>query len=532
MDQAPSGHHQEAVESPKLLAWINRHRLFTVIILAAAVVLLYVGVASLSEPGFPLDDSWIHQTYARNLAETGQLQYGTGVSSSGSTSPLWTLFLSIGYFLGLPYLWWAYFLGWLCLVWVAVSAMGLWQALWPENKSTTIWIGLAMVLTWPLVWAAASGMETLLFTALVLQILRSYASLDDNRKGHTSVLGLLSGLVIVARPDGLVLAILVAFGLALNVLLGRAKPVNLLIFIGAGLLLLVPYFAFNRYLSGEWWPSTLYAKQAEYAFLWDQPLPLRMGQLLLFSLGGPESGIRGISGVQLLLLPGIIIAAISATRDDLSNRRLLQTIALLWAAGHIFIYAWRLPVTYQHGRYLWPVIPIWIIYGFAGWRQLLSKIEGRLVTEERGRFILSTGIKIAFGTMLLIFYFLGLQAYVTDVAFINGEMVDTAIWLREETQKDAVVAAHDIGAIGYFSQRSLIDLAGLISPEVIPLLKDESLVEEYVRESSANYLVTAPGWPYEGITNSDEVQQVYSTEYPWTQSLGFNNMAVYLLNDR
>ena len=532
MDRASAGLHQETDETQKLSTRINRRKFIVVLILAAGVVVLYIGVASLSKPGFPLDDSWIHQTYAKNLAETGQWQYGPGMFSNGSTSPLWTFLLSIGYFLGLPFLWWTFFLGWLCLAWIAISAMGLWDALWPEYESGAIWIGLAIVLTWPLVWAAASGMETLLFTALVLQILRSYASPEKESKKHGAALGLLCGLVIVTRPDGLVLALLVAVGLMLKIFLGQQKTTNFLIFFGVGLLVMVPYFAFNRNLSGNWWPNTLYAKQAEYAFLWDQPLPIRMGQLLFFSLGGPESGLKGISGAQLLLLPGIVMATIIAFKKDLANRQLLLMMPVIWAAAHIFIYAWRLPVTYQHGRYLWPVIPIWIIYGFVGWRQLLTKIESHLAKVERARFIISSGIKITFGTMLLIFYLLGLQAYITDVAFINGEMVDVAIWLRDETPKDAIVAVHDIGAIGYFSERSLIDLAGLISPEVIPLLNDESLVEEYVRESDANYLVTAPGWPYEGITTSGDARRVYSTEFPWTQSLGFNNMAVYLLNGK
>lgn len=37
--------------------------------------------------GFPLDDAWIHQTYARNLAQSGQLAYLPGQPSAGSTSP-------------------------------------------------------------------------------------------------------------------------------------------------------------------------------------------------------------------------------------------------------------------------------------------------------------------------------------------------------------------------------------------------------------------------------------------------------------
>jgi hypothetical protein len=35
-----------------------------------------------------------------------------------------------------------------------------------------------------------------------------------------------------------------------------------------------------------------------------------------------------------------------------------------------------------------------------------------------------------------------------DVAVIESEMVNTAKWVAESTEPDALVAAHDIGALG------------------------------------------------------------------------------------
>src|SRR5437660_8771960 len=46
--------------------------------------------------GFPLDDSWIHLHFARNLAEGAGFAYNPGVSVAGSTAPLWTLLLAAG----------------------------------------------------------------------------------------------------------------------------------------------------------------------------------------------------------------------------------------------------------------------------------------------------------------------------------------------------------------------------------------------------------------------------------------------------
>src|SRR6185436_14911860 len=44
--------------------------------------------------GFPLDDSWIHVHFARNLAEGAGFSYNPGRPVAGSTAPLWTLLLA------------------------------------------------------------------------------------------------------------------------------------------------------------------------------------------------------------------------------------------------------------------------------------------------------------------------------------------------------------------------------------------------------------------------------------------------------
>jgi len=71
--------------------------------------------------GFPLDDAWIHQTYARNLVQAGEWAFLPGVPSAGSTSPAWTLALAAGYWLSLNPLGWAYFLGWGLLAGISLT---------------------------------------------------------------------------------------------------------------------------------------------------------------------------------------------------------------------------------------------------------------------------------------------------------------------------------------------------------------------------------------------------------------------------
>ncbi len=53
---------------------------------------------------FPLDDSWIHLVYARNLAAFQGFAYNPGQLEAGFTSPLWTLLVA-------PVFWVAPFIG-------------------------------------------------------------------------------------------------------------------------------------------------------------------------------------------------------------------------------------------------------------------------------------------------------------------------------------------------------------------------------------------------------------------------------------
>ena len=127
-------------------------------------------------------------------------------------------------------------------------------------------------------------------------------------------------------------------------------------------------------------------------------------------------------------------------------------------------YAWRLPVTYQHGRYLWAALPVWILYGLYGWGTLLMGMRARW--GHRGR-LLGRVAFLSFFRLLLLFLGLGADAYATDVAFIQEEMVAVALWLRENTEPDALIAAHDIGAIGYFGRRPLLDLGRTAGPALL-----------------------------------------------------------------
>jgi hypothetical protein len=123
------------------------------------------------------------------------------------------------------------------------------------------------------------------------------------------------------------------------------------------------------------------------------------------------------------------------------------------------------------------------------------------------------------------FIILGANSYAQDVAIIESEMVVTAKWVAQNVPPDAIIAAHDIGALGYFDNHKLIDLAGLISPEVIPFIRDEPKIAVFLNEQSAGYLIAFPEF-YPLL--SSELNEVFSTNSVHTQLLGQQSMVVYL----
>jgi hypothetical protein len=508
---------------------IKLTRQYWPILVVILVIVLYLGAAYQGgKLGFPLDDAWIHQTYARNFVRNGRWEFIPGVVSAGSTSPLWTLFLAVGYLLHIPLLLWAYLLGAISLLGLAFASMRVWRLLWPEYAALDWAVGVVIASSWSLIWAAVSGMETLLFAALGMSILAAYLKINvtDSAWSQFGEMGILSGLLILTRPDGVVLILLVCIGVLFSDISPPKNFFYVTVYIVTALMPVLPYFLFNWMASGTVWPNTFYAKQAEYAVILTVPLFQRVTQLLYFSFGGPDSGWQGMSSPHLLLLPGLLVMMWNSVRRDIVKRNLFYTVPLLWAGGHVFLYAWRLPLTFQHGRYLLAAMPIWMLFGLAGWLFLLKNRK-----QSRFLWIVQQASRYTFTGIIVFFLFLGANAYAIDVAFIEGEMVTMAKWIAENTPDNALIASHDIGAIGYFGERPLLDLAGLISPEVIPILDNNTLLANYIKENNAHYFVTAPGWPYADIVNQSKNRLLFSTDYPWTLENGRNNMTIYLLQD-
>jgi hypothetical protein len=449
--------------------------------------------------GFPLDDAWIHQTYARNFAETGVWAFNMNVPSGGSTSPLWSFLLIPGHFFGgKTFLVYTYLLNWIFLFFSAVIFEDIINYLVKNQYKFPIF-GFIFLLEWHFIWAANSGMETILFIFLILLFFNQLL-----KKQFGLVMGVILSLIMWVRPDGLTLIGPLLFALVFS----RKDVIQSKGAIWGGvffLLSIAMYITFNLKISGSIFPNTFYAKQAEYAILYERNILIRFWDMIKTQF----------VGFGILLIPGLI----NQFWEALKNKKWAWFGLFLWWIGYLGLYALRLPVSYQHGRYQIPAISIYLLISIPGCVALIYKMRSYRLKLIRISWIISTSL------VLVIFVFMGADAYATDVAIIETEMVNTAIWINEFTEPDALVAAHDIGALGFYGNRPIIDLAGLISPEVIPYIQDEAKIVNFLNERHPDYLMTFDNW-YNLLTVGKT--SVYISNAAFSIEAGGGRMQVYI----
>ena len=450
--------------------------------------------------GFPLDDSWIHQTYARNLALHGQWAFRPGAVSAGSTAPLWSGLLAIGFWLRLAPLPWAFLLGLLTLWGLTVLVEAGARQVVPGYRPRLPWVGLFIAFEWHLLWAAMSGMETLLHALIVTAVL---IALMTGSKRYL-LLGLLTGLSVWVRPDGLTLLapVLLTITLTEPDMRARLRAFGHYLF-GFGAVFL-PYLLFNLMTGGRPMPNTFYAKQAEYAAWQARPIVAKAGELTIQFLVGPV----------IILAPGVIGWIVGSVR-----RRMWGNLAgMAWFAGYLWLYISRLP-PYQHGRYLMPAMPVFFLWGFCGLLEFLQSNR-----FARYQWFTQTAWRASLVMVTILFVGLGARSYGEDVAVIESEMVTAARWAKQNLPPEAVIAAHDIGALGYFDDHALIDLAGLVSPEAVPFLRDEARLGAFLNERGADYLIAFPEF-YPKLSLGREI--VFDTEGRFAAKFGYKSMVIY-----
>jgi len=90
---------------------------------------------------------------------------------------------------------------------------------------------------------------------------------------------------------------------------------------------------------------------------------------------------------------------------------------------------------------------------------------------------------------------------------INRMQVALGHWLADNTPAGAALACNDIGAIGYFSNRYIYDLTGLVTKEILSYRQDRDRDITFIKDRKPDFLVIYPA-AYPGIEEAPFLKAV------------------------
>lgn len=456
------------------------------VVLAVCAVVFVIMVLPLKNT--LVDDTYIHLQYARNLSEAGELSFNRGDPTYGATSPLFVFILSVVHQLGGELLVWCRILSWIFALLTIVLVYRF--VLLLEGRHLVA--GMAALVmaceAWLLRWSAV-GMETSFAVFMILTVLiLSFTSCRS--VGRSILFGIVLFLAVLARPEAMLLIPLaiIAFSFARGSKI-CARFVWLLVFLPLFVLWL---YVVHRH-TGSLFPLTAGAKQGNFIF----SLMLFRRALIPIKIMGATVGVPWI-----FVIAGLIIGAAkyryifaffdphergtgdAPRRDGAADIHAADEHAARpgpgsetehvrgpAAAGLMLTMLWifALPFAYVVfdfqvlSRYLLPVSPAVIVLGSTA----LWRLSSRLLTSP----VMKTAAAAAFTAVVIAqnAFFYAIVVVPPTREFSDGMkevLVGMGEWLRGNTDEDVIVATPDIGAIGYVSERRVLDLGGLVTPEI------------------------------------------------------------------
>ena len=423
-------------------------------LLFAAILLIALSLYLVCSGRPYVDDALITYRYAENIAQGNGFTYNPGEKVLGTTTPLYTLILSVFASLNFDLLLTGNIIGILSgLLCCLIIYLLAWEL--THSKLTCVLSSMFLAIHGHFIKWATSGMETTLFT---LSILTAFYLFQKKRYLTASFI---SGLAFLIRPDGLIV------GLTLFVVYiykNRKFPWGCLLtfFISVAPWLLFSYLYFHSFL-----PNSMAAKQGHLNMLEADRF-----QILQFL----------IRRDFLIFLPFIPIAFIKTIRQ---RNTIIKWLPLyLWATIHIASYI-IVGIDFRNW-YAVPLIPVLIISASFG---IASTIE---LPDKMGLDVLKQP-KIIFSVILLLFISISalhhshltnrlFRRYLNNVEELRTEL---GMWLHDNTEENSTIATSAIGHIGYYSKREIIDTAGLITlaavnkhaMETVNYLKPDYIIE-------------------------------------------------------
>jgi len=428
------------------------------------------------------DDSYITLKFASNFFRYGNITYDGNSFFAGATSPLHIIFIALcSLFLDIETASLA-----VGIIFFILSSflVYLWILAIYNNKIVALLAGILMSTNGWLIFDALNGLETTTFICFSLLTFYLYYLYEEKPRYVVPLF-----LSILTRPEGWFIAFALWLWQIIKFSTLRDKQVlnNLFISLGIFTLFITPYFLLSLHFTESLLPGTAFAKASFFAE-GSMPLGNKIGffknRLLPFYLS------------LLYPFPLLIFPIIACARKVIF-------LSYLWIYCIIFYvtYFFLFPGAIQHYwyRYQHIFIPLFII-GLAGGTYKLTNICKQKFLKTAMAMVIC--LCLAYNQSVSFQHVRNI--YVNQIDSIKNTLFNLAFWIKNNTPEDSLIALHDIGVVGYYSERQLLDLVGLTDREIkslywnsqtrIPVPFYERRVIDFLKERQPDYLVLFPEW--------------------------------------
>ena len=420
------------------------------------LICLLVVLAELPFLEYITDDTFIHLQFAKNLLSGHGLAFNAGEPTYGFTSPAWVVMISAVGLTGAELLWTSKALGLLALLVCAVCFYAL-----ALRVSSDRYLARAAAVVWALnAWSVRwgiSGMETSMVTAWAVCTL--YLFLKERAAGRSRYHPWVLGLACFIRPEAVLLLLICGAAVALSTKERRWRQAALTVLPGA--VACAAWFSYAFATFGVISPNTVAVKAGRFISLANAAQGTYVIAKILGLTNAPE----------LLLVASVVVAAVlsrgAARRPDAFHLAAAGWLVLLPAA-------YVLRDVQVVSRYLVPVVPLLVLYGFLSLRRA-SGLLGPARARVRQLILGLAAVCVVLNVCVLAFV-----AYPHTHSFsrdMRHSLIFLGKWFSLNSPADATVALPDIGAFAYYSDRKVVDLGGLVTPTMIPVLRGRDLDE-------------------------------------------------------
>jgi hypothetical protein len=394
----------------------------------AVVAFLY---SQLQRLNYSPDDTYIYLKYAQNIASGNNFSFNQGQPSYGVTGPLWAVILSVPFILGIDPFFFAKFADLFFILCSFVLFYRIASILFYRNNFLPLAGTVIFILNPWVIRSTFTGMETSMALFAVLAAFYLYYI------KRYYLLFLMAGISILLRPETLVLYMIFIFVISLNLRKEKnpSAVLNTFKYASVTLLIIVPFWIFAYLTFGTILPNTSLGKAVmskDIFFIWEQTKAINR----VFILFAPAEVLLGAVGIFFMFI----------------NKKIAKYLpVIMWTAGLLVLY--MVTTAAVMSRYFLIIYPPVILL-------LLETVQS---IKFRPKLAAAALVIVLLVYSQVVFYKYVKPYSDNFTEGINQCLMPAGKWLHDNTPPGSRVLVNDVGVIGFYADRYLIDAAALIN---------------------------------------------------------------------